>query len=119
MSGESTPTTKPNGPVAAVFLAAGIAPFTLGLLIVLNEAKIIASTTLDFSKNYGIGSGVGPLSGKTVIATIVFIVSWAILGWLWRGREVNFGRVFAASLVLLGLGFAMTFPPIFDLFLAK
>ena len=111
--------TKPNGPVAAVFVAAGIGSFVLGLTIVLNEAKILTSTFLDFSKSYGIGSGVGPLSGKTILAVIAFIVSWAILAVLWRGKEVNFGRAFAASLILLGLGFAFTFPPIFELFVVK
>lgn len=35
--------------------------------------------------------------------------------WL-RGREVNFRTFFIASLVLVGLGFALTFPPIFLLF---
>jgi hypothetical protein len=105
--------------VAAVFVATGIASFTLGLTIILQEAKVLSGAFLDFSKNYGIGSGVGPLSGKTIIAVIAFLVSWAILGYLWRGREVNFTRAFGASLVLLALGFLGTFPPIFELFIVK
>jgi hypothetical protein len=35
--------------------------------------------------------------------------------WL-RGKEVNFRNGFIAALVLIGLGFALTFPPIFKVF---
>jgi hypothetical protein len=111
--------TKPNGPVAAAFIGAAVGCFVLGLIISLNEAKIISSTFLDFAKNYGIGSGVGPLSGKVILSTIAFLGTWGVLGYLWRGREVNFPRAFGASLVLLVAGFALTFPPVFELFIAK
>ena len=119
MSSQPANDTKPNGPVAAAFIAAGAASFALGLIVVLNEAKILSGAFLDFAKNYGIGSGVGPLSGKVILSTIVFLAIWGILGFLWRGKEVNFGRAFAAALVFLALGFVLTFPPVFDLFLAK
>ncbi len=111
--------TKPNGPAAAAILAAGIGSFTVGLMTTLAEASVDIKNALDFSKNYGIGSGVGPLSGKVVVAVIAYVIAWAIAGYLWRGREVNFGRAFTATLVLLALGFALTFPPIFDLFAPK
>ena len=111
--------TKPNGPVAAAFIAAGFACFTLGLIVVLNEAGVITGAFLDFAKNYGIGSGVGPLSGKVILSTIAFLVSWGVLGYLWRGKEVNFGRAFGVALVLLAIGFVLTFPPIFEIFAKK
>jgi hypothetical protein len=119
MSTEPTPTTKPNGPVAAAFLAAAVGCFVLGLVLILNEAKIIADNALKFDANFGLGSGVGPLSGKVIIATVAFVVTWAVLGVAWRRREVNFNRVFVASLVIVVLGFAMTFPPIFEIFAKK
>jgi hypothetical protein len=108
--------TKPNGPVAAAFIAAGVGCLTLGLIIVLNEAQILTNATLDFAKNYGIGSGVGPLSGKVILSTIAFLATWGILGLLWRGKEINFGRALTVALVCLAIGFALTFPPIFELF---
>ncbi|HSK52551.1 MAG TPA: hypothetical protein VLA44_07320 [Clostridia bacterium] len=116
--------TKPNGPVVAAFLAAGVASFVLGLMVVLAELSdwLIATIGFDaadflrFDDNFGLGSGVGPLSGKVTIATIAFAVSWIVLHLRLRGREVNFRRGFIASLVLVGLGFAMTFPPFFLLF---
>jgi hypothetical protein len=111
-------TTKPNGPAAAAFLAAGIGGFTLGLMVTLAEALPEFKAWLDFSANYGIGSGVGPLSGKTIIATVTYFAAFALFGYAWRGREVNLGRVLAIAGVLLALGFAMTFPPIFEVFAA-
>jgi hypothetical protein len=123
LRGEATMTTtqtdtKPNGPVAAVFLAAGIASLVLGLFVTLAEASPDIKTFLDFSKNYGIGQGVGPLSGKVTIATLAFFISWGVLGVWLRGKEVSFTKVLTASLILVGIGFLLTFPPIFQAFAA-
>jgi hypothetical protein len=104
---------KPNGPVAAVYLAAGIGSLVLGLFVVLNEFSSDINNFLRFDANFGLGSGVGPLSGKVTLAIIAFVASWAILYFMWRGKEVDFRRVLIASLVLVGLGFLLTFPPVF------
>lgn len=116
--------TKPNGPVAASFLAAGVGSLVIGIGVVLNEASVTIKDAigvdfnafLQFDKNYGLGSGVGPLSGKVGLAVIAFVVSWVIFHFWLRGKEVNFRTYFIAALVLVGLGFALTFPPIFELF---
>jgi hypothetical protein len=108
--------TKPNGPVAAAFLAAGVGSLVLGLFVVLNEMSEDINQFLRFDENYGLGSGVGPLSGKVTLGVIAYFVSWIVLHVALRGREVNFRNAFVASLVLVGLGFALTFPPIFMLF---
>jgi hypothetical protein len=116
--------TKPNGPVAAAFLAAGVASLVIGIGVVLNEASqtikdaigVDFNAFLQFDKNFGLGSGVGPLSGKVGLAVIAFVVSWVVLHLWLRGKEVTFRTFFIASLVLVGLGFALTFPPIFKLF---
>jgi hypothetical protein len=116
--------TKPNGPVAASFLAAGVASLVIGIGVVLNEASstikdaigVDFNAFLQFDKSFGFGSGVGPLSGKVGLAIIAFVVSWVVFHLWLRGKEVNFRNFFIASLVLVGLGFALTFPPIFLLF---
>ena len=116
--------TKPNGPVAAAFLAAGVASFVMGLGVILNEASgkikdaigVDFNAFLQFDKNFGLGSGVGPMSGKLGLAVIAFVVSWVVFHLWLRGKEVNFQKYFIVSLVLVGLGFALTFPPIFLLF---
>ena len=119
MSNQPIEGTKPNGPVAAAFIGAAVGCFTLGLIVVFNEAQILTSAVLDFAKNYGIGSRVGPLSGKVILSTIAFLATWAVLGYVWRGKEVNFNRVFAVALLFLALGFGLTFPPIFEVFAKK
>jgi hypothetical protein len=111
--------TKPNGPVAAAFIGAAVGCFVLGLIVALNEAKILSDAFLKFDVNYGIGSGVGPLSGKVILSTIAFLGTWGVLGYLWRGREINFGRAFTVALILLAAGFALTFPPVFEIFAKK
>jgi hypothetical protein len=107
--------TKPNGPVAAAFIAAGAACFTLGLMVVGVDANDSFKSALDFSKNYGLGSGVGPLSGKIAIATIVYVVTWLGLHLALRRQEVAWRRVMIATGILVGLGFLLTFPPAFEL----
>lgn len=107
--------TKPNGPVAAAFVAAGIASLVLGIFVTLNEFSPDINTFLKWDANYGLGKGVGPLSGKVGMAVIGYVVSWVLLHMMWRGKEMNFRTVLLASLVLIGLGFALTFPPIFKL----
>lgn len=116
--------TKPNGPVVAAFIAAGVASLVIGIGVVFNEASAAIKSAigidfnafLQFDKNFGFGSGVGPLSGKVGLAIIAFAVSWVLLHLYLRGKEVNFRTGFIAALVLVGVGFALTFPPIFKLF---
>jgi hypothetical protein len=107
--------TKPNGPVAAAFVAAGIAALVLGIFVTLNEFSPDVSKFLKFDANFGIGKGVGPLSGKIGMAIIAYVISWVALHLMWRGKELNFARVLLVSLILVGLGFALTFPPIFKI----
>lgn len=116
--------TKPNGPVAAAFLAAGVGSLVIGIGVVLNEASatikdaigVDFNAFLRFDESFGLGSGVGPLSGKVGLAVIAYAASWLIFHLWLRRKEVNFRTFFIASLVLVGLGFALTFPPIFLLF---
>jgi hypothetical protein len=110
--------TKPSGPAAAAMVAAGIGTLVLGIMVVLAEAlgADFRNNVLDFARIYGIGSGVGPLSGKVIIAVIAYLISWGILAVLWRRKEISLNRAFIATLVLVAAGFALTFPPIFLLF---
>jgi hypothetical protein len=62
---------RPTGPAAAAVLATGVGPFVLGLLTTLSEASTGVHDFLEFDKD------VAPLSGKTIIAAIAYLVSWA------------------------------------------
>lgn len=99
-----------NGPAAAAILASGIGSMALGLFTTLAQASVAVRTTLNFY------NPVGPLSGKTTAAVIVWLVAWGILHGLWKSEEVNFRKVFTAALILIGLGLLGTFPPFFEAF---
>jgi len=101
---------KPNGPVAAAMLAAGIGCFVLGLMTTLAEASEDVANALRLIP------AVGPLSGKVVVGTLAFALSWLVAGLVLRGKNVRFAPFFAATLVLVALGFLLTFPPFFMLF---
>jgi hypothetical protein len=59
---------------------------------------------------------VGPLSGKTGVAVIAFIISWVALHFAFKRRAVTLTTSFVIAVVLLTLGLLMSYPPIFDLF---
>jgi hypothetical protein len=104
---------KPDGPGAAGILAAGIGIFVLGLLTTLNEMSEGIHSFLDGFDGDG---GVGPLSGKTILATVAFFVSWAILWGLWRNKNIDIKRTFWIGLGLGLVGTVLMFPPVFRAF---
>src|SRR6266496_5032149 len=103
-------TPRPFGPVAAVFLAAGIGSLVLGLLTTIAEAN---STFADKLNWY---NPVGPLSGKTLIAVIAFAASWLVLHLALRRREPTQGVVYLVTGLLVAGGFLLTYPKFFELF---
>lgn len=116
-SGATTPdapaSTRSEGPAAAALLAAGIGAFTLGLLTTLAEASEGVADGLAFS------SAVGPLSGKTIIAVVVWLAAWPVL-YVTMGRRAALTRgVLVAFAVLLALGVLGTFPTFFEAFAAE
>ena len=105
-----TEQTINNGSAAAAILAAGIGSFTFGFAVCLSQAVNAVQ------KFFTLSVAVGPLSGKTTAPIIVWLVSWIILGLMWKNRQVSFGKVFIAALALIALGLLGTFPPFYDMF---
>ncbi|MBI4612667.1 MAG: hypothetical protein HY720_03565 [Planctomycetes bacterium] len=101
---------RTNGPAAAIVLSAGIGSATLGIAVVLSTASESVKNLLNW------WNPTGPLAGKTSVGVIAWIVSWAILHSVWRRREVAFRRLWIVAAALVALGFAGTFPPIFEAF---
>ena len=104
---------KPDGPGAAAILAAGIGIFVLGLLTTLNEMSEGIHTFLDAFDGDG---GVGPLSGKTILATVAYFGSWAVLWVLWRNKDIDIKKTFWIGLGLGIAGTVLMFPPVFQAF---
>lgn len=111
-AGRMTGRARPSGPAMAAILAAGVGSFALGLVTTLAEASAGVASALRWS------AAVGPLSGKTSVAVIAWLVAWILLHAAWRDREVRVRVVAAWTLVLIALGLVLLFPPFFELFAA-
>ncbi|MCC2628930.1 MAG: hypothetical protein K0S14_2580 [Thermomicrobiales bacterium] len=108
--GDEVAVAKLDGPLAAALLAAGIGSFALGLFTTLAEASTA------FRERLILDAGVGPLSGKTVWATVVFIIAWAVLAARLRNRDGLLRSATTIFVVLTVLGLLGTFPIFFQAF---
>jgi hypothetical protein len=101
---------KPSGPAAATILAAGLAAATLGLLTTLSQIIDGLGDWLAFSGR------VGMLSGQTLGAVVVYFLSLAGLGFVWRRSSPPLRLVLVVTAVLIVIGLIGTFPPFFRMF---
>lgn len=104
---------KPDGPGAAMMISAGIGIFMLGLFTVLAEAS---TGVKDWLQKWEWGVGVGPLAGKTTVATLIYFLSLAVLWVIWRNKEINVRNAFYIGLGLGVLGAIGTYPAFFQAF---
>jgi len=94
----------PNGAAMAAVLGAGIGSCAMAAFVLLNEAGLFAAPAL-----YGPAGGV---TGRTTIATIVWLLAWSVLHARWKSRELAPGPVFTWTVVLVVLAILGTFPPL-------
>lgn len=99
-----------DGWAAAALLAAGVGCAALGILTAAAEASPAIAATLNWH------DPVGPLSGKSTLATIVYFASWAVLARIFHNRNVRLRAVMVATSILIGVGLLLTFPPVYQLF---
>jgi hypothetical protein len=103
----STTLVAVNGAAMAAVLAAGIGSFAMGSVVLLNEAGLFAAPAL-----YAPAGGV---TGRTTLATIVWLIAWGLLHARWKLREVPPGPVFTWTVVLVVIAVLGTFPPVWGL----
>ncbi|MFI2368092.1 hypothetical protein [Streptomyces sp. NPDC018833] len=101
---------KAEGPISAAIIAAGVGAAVLGLLTTLAEASTGVSDGLNWN------NAVGPLSGKTTLAVVVWLLAWGVLHTVLRDKPYETVRALVLGLVLIALGILGTFPPFFQLF---
>lgn len=101
----------PNGPGAAAILAAGIGCAAVGIVTLAAEVSETIHEMLNFY------NAVGPLSGVTTVAIIIWLAAWFVLSRLWATKTVTMRQVNLAAFALLGLGLVLTFPPVWGLFI--
>ncbi|MBI1879174.1 MAG: hypothetical protein HYR94_13300 [Chloroflexi bacterium] len=101
------------GVASAAFVASGIGCLVIGLMVTGAEMSEGLKNALNW------WNPAGPLTGKTGVGVIVWLVSWVILHTMWKDKDIEFGKAFTVTLILIALGFLLTFPPIFTLFAAE
>ena len=98
----------PSGPGAAAILSAALFVFVLGFLTFLAAAAEGAKEWLNFQNR------VGPLSGKTTMAGVVWVTSWPLLHFAWRRREIPLTPILVLAAALILAGGLLMFPPIYE-----
>lgn len=101
---------KTDGVAAAAVLAAAVGVFITGSMTTLAEISQSLRAALTWS------GAVGPLIGKTGVGVIVWLIVWPVFHAMWRDKEVNFSAISTVSLILIALGWVLTFPPVFEAF---
>jgi hypothetical protein len=98
------------GSVAAALVASSVGAVALGVGIVVAEASPAAKTWL------ALGTTAGPLTGKSIAATLVFLLVWAGLQGVLGRRRVSTQATVRWTGALLVAGLVLSFPPVFQLF---
>jgi hypothetical protein len=106
----AAPADRPEGAISAAIIAAGVGATALGLLTVLAEASSSIRSWLQWNDD------VGPLSGKTGMTVLIWLVSWIVLHLAMRAKLYETRRALVIAMILIGLGVLGTFPPFFQLF---
>lgn len=99
-----------TGPAAAAMIAAGIGALVIGILTTGSVIFEGLKAALNF------WPPAGSLTGKTAIGVILWLISWAALNASWKDKDYDLRKAFLITLVLLGLGVILTFPPVFEAF---
>jgi hypothetical protein len=93
-----------NGPALASLAAAGFASLVLGICVVLVEVSPLIKSMLNFYHP------VGPLSGKTILATGAYVLSWGGLHFTFKNNHVDEKKWLGATFAMIVLGLLLTFP---------
>lgn len=93
--------------VGASFIACGIGSATLGLALIGTEVSD------GFKELLTINAGVGALSGKSTLAVVAFFVSWIILHYVMRDKNIKLATSFWIGIALTVVGLILTYPPVF------
>jgi hypothetical protein len=101
------------GVASAAFVSSGIGCLVIGLMVTGAEMSAGLKNALNW------WNPAGPLTGKTLVGVFVWLISWAVLHAMWKDKDMNLGKAFTATLILVAAGFLLTFPPFFELFAAE
>ena len=103
-------TAVTTGPAAAAMISGAIGSFIIGLL---TTGSVIIEGLGD-ALNWW--NPAGPLTGKTGVGVIAWLISWALLNTVWKGKDYDLRKAFIITLIVVALGVILTFPPVFEAF---
>ena len=98
---------KSDGPVVAALLALGLGSVAYGILVIIPEFSASFKTFLTLNES------VGPLSGKTIFAIVIWLVVWVVLHQVFTKKSFELAKAYTWSLIMVGLGLLFTFPTFF------
>lgn len=107
---EVVETAVTTGPAAAAMISGAIGTFIIGLL----TTGSVIFESLGEALNWW--NPAGPLTGKTGVGVIAWLISWALLNTLWKGKDFDLRKAFIITLIGVTLGAILTFPPVFEAF---
>ena len=99
-----------TGPAAAAMISGGLGTFVIGLL----TTGAVSFEGLRQALNWW--NPAGPLTGKTGVGVVVWLISWALLNTVWKDKEYDLRRAFLITLIFVSVGVILTFPPVFEAF---
>lgn len=98
------------GPAAAAMISGAIGIFVIGLL----TTGAVIFEGLRAALNWW--NPAGPLTGKTGVGVIAWLISWALLNTVWKDKEYDLRTAFLITLIFVAVGVILTFPPVFEAF---
>ena len=103
-------TAVTTGPAAAAMISGAMGTFVIGLL----TTGAVIFEGLREALNWW--NPAGPLTGKTGVGVIAWLISWVLLNTVWKGKEYDLRKAFIITLIFVALGVILTFPPVFEAF---
>ncbi|HLF87958.1 MAG TPA: hypothetical protein VI451_03370 [Anaerolineales bacterium] len=107
---EKTESKITTAPAAVAMISGGIGTLFVGLM----TTGAVLSESLSNFLNWW--NPAGPLTGKTGVGILAWLVSWFLLNTIWKGKDYDLKKAFTITLTLIVLGLLLTFPPIFEAF---
>jgi len=107
---DGEPAAEPNGGVVAAIVAAGLACAIFGFLVVMTAASPEVAKLMTFYWP------AGPLTGKSTVTVVAYLVIWPNLHYRLRDRHLDLYKAFLFTLFLVALGLIGTFPPFYQMF---
>jgi hypothetical protein len=98
----------PNGAAAAAILAAGVGCLSVSVCAWLGDAIPTIAHLFNWYPP------TGPLSGVSTTAITLWLIVWVTYHRRWKGKTVPMGVIGTISMICMGVGFLLSYPPIGD-----